>query len=243
MENEFFNASKENMFDLMKLSISLIETDMTKNLDHLKLVVPTEWYKTIRNKIQKQEMKAAKSFIAKKMCDIGFCEEVTMYSDYMKIWLGFLLNLKPKSLHEFFIFILDAMEKHKYFIKTNVKFRKTIKSIRNSDIVAQRDCLDFMHEILVNLNVLNAVPDHTKEVAMILIEIFRIIDYNYFITEENNKELKRITENLGKVLDKKYVFVPLLLDQILENFKLNLKIWPLKVQLKLNNLWEDIIQL
>lgn len=241
IEKKQFDASKVNMFEIMNMINSIIENIVSNNLNQMKLIMPTKWYKNLKDKLLRQEIKAAMGYVAKKMCEIGVCQEPKVYSDYVKFWLRYLLNLKSKSLHEFFTFIPKVLKKQKHFLKSNVKLRKTMIFFLNSDIVTQKDYLALLDEMLVNADVFSVIPNHAKKTASLLLLLFATIDANYDVNDENKKELKSITDMFGNMMEGRYIYVPELFDKILDNLQLNNKIWPMKEQSKLDYLWAEII--
>lgn len=248
VEANKFNESHAFMHDFLDLSNFIFEQIVETALLNVdgKLRLPTKWYKQVmRQKVVRQQVKIATNLVEVSICDtLSICKEWWTYSDYLVEWIRSLLNLSAFGLKNLFSVMPDLLEKHMHIIKSNIKFKKTVKYIVTSDYIVQRDTLDYLDEVLTDKdNVVNLVPESLKKGATLLIELFDLIDENYDLNDDTEEELENITKNLNRWIRGGNRDIKLILESILLNLDLNLKIWPLDVQNKIEDVWSKIINL
>lgn len=248
VENDKFNESHAFMYEFTDLSNFILEQIIETALSKVdgKLQLPTKWYKQVmRQKVVRQQVKIATNLVEVTICDtLSVCKNWWSYTDYLVEWIRTLLNLSAFGLKNLFGVMPNLLDKHMHTIKSNIKFKKTVKFIVSSDHIVQRDTLDYLDEVLTDKdNVVKLVPESLKKGATLLIELFELIDDNYDLNDENEKELEIITKNLTKSIRRGDSDIKLVLESILLNVDLNLKIWPLDVQNKIDQVWSKIIRL
>ncbi|CAD0193814.1 unnamed protein product [Chrysodeixis includens] len=246
MESEHFNVTDHFMIDFMDVSNYILERVLQFHIKNVKgkMISNTKWYKqTLKEKILRQQTKISFNFIENHICDtLQVCRDRYYYSDYLIDWLRSLMNLGFRDLKRFFMPVPEILEKHKHFIQSNIKFRQTIKYIINSEALVKRDTLDFIDEVLTNPDkVLKLSPTALKPSVVLLRELFSLIDGAYDVNDQNVENLEKITEMLRDWIDGSSFDIHKVFDAIVENMKLNLKIWPLDVQNRIYYVWSAII--
>ncbi|CAB3226334.1 unnamed protein product [Arctia plantaginis] len=246
-----FAVTDHFMIDFMDVSNSIFEKVLEYRLQSLKdkeiIASAMKWSppSTLKQKILRQQIKMSTNFIENHICDtLQICKDRYYYSDYLIDWLRSLMNLSHQDLKRFFTPIPEVLENNKHFIKSNIKFRQTVKYLINADAVVKRDTLDFVDEVLTNPDkVLKVAPPSLKKSVTLLRELFVLIDGAYDVNDQNIEALENITESLRDWIDGNSFDVYKILNAIVENVKLNLKIWPLDVQNKIYYIWSDVIML
>lgn len=242
-----FNSTIEFMLDFTSISNWVVEKIIEYNLDKVASAFQsqTKWYRqTLKNKILRQETKIAANRAESYICQtIAICKEKRCYTEYLKEWLRYLLSV-PDALRELFKAVPDLLEYNKDFIKSNVKFRQTIKYVFNSDAVVQKDILDFVDEVITNKNnVVYLAPDALKNSARLLKHLFSLLNKHYDLNKTNKSDLDSITENINNWTKSDDVKIKEVLDAIVENMKVNLKYLSPQVQNEVSNAWSEIIAL
>lgn len=246
-----FLVTDHFMIDFMDVSNTIFEKVLEHRLQSLKdkeIIASTiKWSppSTLKQKILRQQIKISTNFIENHICDtLQVCKDRYYYSDYLIDWLRSLMNLSQQDLKRFFTPIPEVFENHKHFIQSNIKFRQTIKYLINADAIVKRDTLDFIDEVLTNPDkVLKVAPPSLKKSVTLLRELFVLIDGAYDVNNQNIETLENITESLRDWIEGNSFDVHKILNAIVENIKLNLKIWPLDVQNKIYYIWSDVIML
>lgn len=245
MENKKYNDSRSFLLDFTDLSNYLLEKIIEFNLARVngKLLTPTKWYKQVmRQKILRQQSKIATNHIEAQICyQLSVCKDRWYYSEYLVEWLRHLMNLGAFDLSRLFFGISNLLEKNMHSIKTNLKFKKTIQFIVNSNTVVQRDTLDYLDEVITNQrNVYSLVPQILKQGATLLVELFKLLDDNYDMNEENEEQLENVTDMLMEWIHGGPNQILEVLEAILNNMLLNIKIWSLDTQRKIDYIWTQI---
>lgn len=247
---EPFNVTDHFMIDFMDVSNYILERVLEHHLNDVKdkgkMIAVTKWYRqTMKQKILRQQIKISTNYIENHICDsLQVCRDRYYYSDYLIDWIRSLMNLGNQDLKRFFAPMPEVLEKHKYFIKSNIKFRQTIKYLINADAIIKRDTLDFVDEILTNPDkVLKLSPTALKKSVNLLRELFVLLDGAYDVNDQNVESLENITEWLRDWVEGKNFDVHRILNAIVENMKLNIRIWPLDVQNKIYYVWSEVIVL
>lgn len=248
IDQEVFNSTPEFMIEFMDMSNYLLEQIMEFSLSKVKgkLLLPTKWYKQImRHKILRQQTKVVSNAIETKLCmTLSICKDRWLYSQYLVEWLRHLLNLTSDKISTLFHVLPDLLQIHMHTIKSNMKFKKTVKYIVMSNDVVKRDTLEYLDEVLTNReNVVNLAPESLKKGAVLLMTMFDTIDKNYEITEENEEKLDDISKVLLEWINGEHGNIKQVLDAIVQNLQLNMKIWPLDSQNKIDYVWSQIIML
>lgn len=241
-----FNNTKKFMLAFTITSNKVVEKILKYNLDKVTsaFLSPTLWYRqTLKDKILRQETKIVTNRVDSYICRAtNICKEKLNYTDYLKEWLRHLLSA-PDALKEMFVAVPSVLEKHKQSIKSNVKFRQTIKYILNSDAVVQKDTLDFVDEVIANKErVVDLVPAALKKSARLLKKLFAHINKSF--------DVKHCSSNLASITNMIYdwalgenIKMEVILDEIVENMIQTLKKWPLDVQSEVKSVWSKIIVL
>lgn len=248
MAKKPLNVTDHFMIDFMDVSNYIFEKVLKYHVKNVKgkMLSQTKWYRqTLKEKILRQQTKISFNFIENKICDtLQICRDRYYYSDYLIDWLRSLMNVGSRDLKRFFVPVPEVLEKHKHFIKSNIKFRQTIKYIINAEAIVKRDTLDFIDEVLTNPDkVLKLSPNALKPSVMLLRELFNLLDGVYDVNDENIEHLENISEMLRDWIDGKSFDIHKVLNAIVENMKINLKIWPLDVQNKIYYVWSEILVL
>lgn len=248
MESENFNVTDHFMIDFMDVSNYILERVLKFHIKNVKgkMVSHTKWYKqTLKEKILRQQTKISFNFIENHVCDtLQICRDRYYYSDYLIDWLRSLMNVGFRDLKRFFVPVPEILEQHKHFIQSNIKFRQTIKYIINAEALVKRDTLDFIDEVLTNPDkVLKLSPAALKPSVTLLRELFSLIDGAYDVNDQNIENLESITEMLRDWIDGSNFDIHKVLNAIVENMKVNLKIWPIDVQSRIYYVWSEIIVL
>ncbi|KAF9421680.1 hypothetical protein HW555_002361 [Spodoptera exigua] len=248
LDGKPINITDHFMIDFMDVSNYILEKVLRYHIKNVKgkIESPTKWYReTLKEKILRQQTKIAFNYVENSVCEtLQVCRDRYYYSDYLADWLRTLMNVTPRDLKRFFIPITDVLERHKYFIKSNIKFRQTIKYIINADAIVKRDTLDFLDEILTNPDkVLKSVPHGLKPSVTLLRELFSIIDGVYDVNDQNIEQLENITEMLRDWIEGNSFDVHKVLNAIVDNIRVNLQIWPLDIQNKIYYVWSEILVL
>ncbi|PZC77702.1 uncharacterized protein LOC110376546 [Helicoverpa armigera] len=242
------NVTDHFMLDFMDVSNYILEKVLRHHVKNVKgkMLEHTKWYRqTLKEKILRQQMKISFNYIENNICDtLQICRDRFYYSDYLTDWLRTIMNLSSRDLKRFFVPVTEILETHKYFIKTNVKFRQTVKYIINAEAIVKRDTLDFVDEILVNPDkILKLAPDTLKPSIILLRKLFNLIDGVYDVNDQNIENLENVTEMLRDWIEGKTFDIHKVLNTIVENMKINVKIWPLDIQNKIYYVWSEIIAL
>ncbi|KAG6446949.1 uncharacterized protein LOC115441441 [Manduca sexta] len=237
-----FNASETFMLDFIDLSNSILGKtidNMLKmnNLD--RLIGFNE-----SSKIRRQQVKISTTFIQNTMCDsLSLCRDINKYSEYLIILLRGVMDLTPPNLKVLFETIPKVLNSYKHIIRTNVNFREYLKYLMNTDSRTQRDALDILDDVLSNPKeaIKNGSKNQRKKIGL-LVELFKELDAAYDLNEENNKQWENIALTFKKWLDNGESLVEEALTALIANFWLNMKIWPLITQSKINYTWSKIIR-
>ena len=242
------NITDHFMIDFMDVSNYILEKVMKYHINKIKgkMLMQGKWYQqTVKDKILRQQSKISFTFIENNICDtLQICRDRYYYSDYLIDWLRTLMNVAPRDLKRFFVPVREVLENHKFFITSSIRFRQTIKYIINADAMVKRDTLDFLDEVLSSPDkVLKLAPKALKPSVVLLREMFSLIDGVYNVNDQNIEHLENITEMLRDWTEGKNFDIHKVLNAIVENMKLNLKIWPLDIQNKIFYVWSEIIML
>uniref|UniRef100_A0A2A4K6D4 Uncharacterized protein n=1 Tax=Heliothis virescens TaxID=7102 RepID=A0A2A4K6D4_HELVI len=248
LEGKSINITDHFMLDFMDVSNYILERALRYHVKNVKgkMLAQTKWYRqTLKEKIIRQQTKISFNYIENNICDtLQICRDRYYYSDYLTDWLRTLMNLSSRDLKRFFGPVTEILETHKHFIKTNIKFRQTIKYIINAEAIVKRDTLDFVDEVLTNPDkVLKLAPNALKPSITLLRELFNLIDGVYDVNDHNIETLENITEMLRDWIEGKTFDIHKVLNAIVENMKINVKIWPLDIQNKIYYVWSEIIAL
>lgn len=248
VEKKQFNVTDEFMIDFMDISNYLMEQIISYDLSQVKgkLELATKWYKQVmREKIVRQQVKIATNFVEAHLCsNLHICKERPLYTQYLTEWLRHLLNLSSFNLKNLFGVIPELLDKHMHTVKSNVKFKKTVKYIVESGETVHRDTIDYIDEVVNNKkSVVNLQPKALKKGATLLTQLFKLIENNYDITEENENQLTKISNLIQDWMNGGDIDVRVALEMILQNMEINLKIWPLDQQGKIDYIWTRIILL
>ncbi|XP_026314715.1 uncharacterized protein LOC113226341 [Hyposmocoma kahamanoa] len=237
VEKKQFNVTDEFMIDFMDISNYLLQQIISYDLSQVKgkLERATKWYKLVmREKITRQQVKIATNFVEAHLCsNLHICKDRPLYTQYLTEWLRHFLNLSSFNLNNLFAVIPELLEKHMHTLKSNVKFKETVKYIVESGETVHRDTIDFIDEVVNNKkSVVNLQPKALKNGAALLKQLFKLIENNYDITEENENQLTTISNLIQDWMNggNSDVIVPL--EKILQNMEINLKIWPLDQQIR-----------
>ncbi|XP_022833902.1 uncharacterized protein LOC111361742 [Spodoptera litura] len=248
LDGKPINITDHFMIDFMDVSNYILERVLRYHIKNVKgkFMTQTKWYRqTLKEKILRQQTKISFNYIENNMCEtLQVCRDRYYYSDYLTDWLRTLMNVSPRDLKRFFVPITDVLESHKYFIKSNMKFRQTIKYIINAEAIVKRDTLDFLDEVLTNPDtVLKLAPNGLKPSVALLRELFSLIDGVYDVNDHNIEQLENITEMLRDWIEGKSFDVHRVLNAIVQNIRVNLQVWPLDIQSKIYYVWSEIILL
>lgn len=133
VEKKQFNVTDDFMIDFMDISNYLMEQIISYDLFQVKgkLELPTKWYKQVmREKIVRQQVKIATNIVEAHLCtNLHVCKDRSLYTQFLTEWLRHLLNLSMFNLKNLFDVIPELLEKHMHTVKSNVKFKKTVKYI------------------------------------------------------------------------------------------------------------------
>lgn len=248
VEKKQFNVTDEFMIDFMDISNYLMEQIISYDLSQVKgkLELPTKWYKQVmREKIVRQQVKIATNFVEAHLCsNLHICKDRPLYTQYLTEWLRHLLNLSSFNLKNLFAVIPELLDKHMHTVKSNVKFKKTVNYIVASGETVHRDTIDYIDEVINNKNsVVTLQPKALKKGATLLTQLFKLLEYNYDITEDNENQLSKISNLIQDWMNGGNIDVRVALEMILQNMEINLKIWPLDQQGKIDYTWTRIILL
>lgn len=248
VDNKQFNVTDEFMTDFMDISNYLMEQIISYDLSQVKgkLELATKWYKHVmREKITRQQVKIATNFVEAHLCrNLHICKDRPLYTQYLTEWLRHFLNLSSFNLNNLFGVIPELLEKHMHTVKSNVKFKETVKYIVEAGETVHRDTIDYIDEVVNNKNsIVNLQPKSLKKGASLLKQLFKLIENNYDITEDNENQLTKISNLIQDWMNGGNIDVRTALEMILQNMEINLKIWPLDQQGKIDYIWTRIILL
>lgn len=248
VEKKQFNVTDEFMIDFMDISNYLMEQIISYDLSQVKgkIELPTKWYKQVmREKIVRQQVKIATNFVEAHLCsNLHICKDRPLYTQFLTEWLRHLLNLSSFNLKNLFAIIPELLDKHVHTVKSNVKFKQTIKYIVDAGETVHRDTIDYIDEVVNNRkSVINLQPKALKKGAGLLIELFKLIENNYDVNEENEIQLSKISKLIQDWMNGGDIDVRVALEMIVQNMQINLSIWPLEQQSKIDYIWTKIILL
>lgn len=90
-------------------------------------------------------------------------------------------------------------------------------------------------------SVVNLQPRGLKKGATLLIELFKLIENNYDINEDNERKLNKISKLIQDWMNGGIIDVRVALEMILENMHINLSMWPQEQQGKIDYIWTRLI--
>ncbi|XP_053623788.1 uncharacterized protein LOC128682857 [Plodia interpunctella] len=243
MKSQTNNNDKDFMLDFVEMAITFIQKIVSFNLNLVKgmLDSPTTWYhQKLRDKILRQQMKNTSNYIRFRVCKVlSICRDKTKYSDFALEWIRNVFALSKYELAEFFEIAPKVIQAHSDFIKSNVKFRQTLKYITVSSEIVQRDTLDFLDEAVgKGEKIYNKVPQALRPGAMALTRLFDIID-EFYQLHKNVSELEDISDILS-MWSQQEINVFYVLDSIVKNMRANIAKWPKKEKENVEHVWYQI---
>ncbi|KAI5640922.1 hypothetical protein NE865_06798 [Phthorimaea operculella] len=243
-----FNNTIDFMVDFADLSSFVLERTLESTLADVggALLSPTKWYKqSMKQKILRQQTKIATNYVESLLCQkLEVCKDRVSYTQYLSEWVRLFLGFSPSNLKILFLVIPDILVQNMNTIKSTHKFMKTVKYLVNSNDIVQRDTLDYIDEVITSENTVNnLLPSTMKKGAALLKELFQYIDANYDLNDQNEDQMENISQLVMECEKKGPGNIKLSLENILKNLQLNLKVWPLDVQNKIDNVWSQIISL
>ncbi|XP_050361371.1 uncharacterized protein LOC126780741 [Nymphalis io] len=215
---------------------TLIESRLQKTSYNLNR--PTRWYKNLlKYSILRQQMKIVTNEIEINICyRFSICVQKSDYTEHLIEWLRHLLNADNEQLKTFFHALTNLM--YSFFrIKTNAKFRQKIENILKFDPYYQRSVIDFIDESLSEHDIVTIVNKEQRKYAILLKELFNVIDENYQLNDMNNKKLELFSKQLWLWINNKSFEIRSLLKEVVDNILHNLRIWPIEAQTKLDKIW------
>ncbi|XP_075990914.1 uncharacterized protein LOC142986345 [Anticarsia gemmatalis] len=250
MQTEQVDVTDHFMIDFMDVSNFILEKVLDHHMQNVrdkgKMGSLTKWNRhTLKQKILRQQIKIATNTIEIRICErLKVCKDRPYYSDYLVVWIRSVMTLGARGLKRFFMPLPEILEKHKHIIKSNIKFRQTIKYLITANAIVKRDTLDFVDEIITNPdNVLRLASPNLKKSVNDLRELFVLLDGAYDVNVENVIVLRKISDWMKEWIEGTSFDVHKIMNAIVENMDLNMKIWPLDVQKKLYYIWSEVISL
>ncbi|KAJ2954145.1 hypothetical protein O0L34_g2371 [Tuta absoluta] len=244
-----FNHSLDFMVDFIDLSNDVLQKTLESTLADVggELLLPTKWYRqSMKQKVLRQQTKIATNYIEALLCQkFEVCKDRVSYTQYLSEWVRMFLGFTPGNLKNLFLLIPDILHQNMHTIKSTKKFMKTVKYIVYSNDIVQRDTLDYIDEVITSSEktVRDLLPSTMKKGAVLLTEMFQYIDENYDLNDENEEQMEKISKLVLEWEKEGIKNIKLSLENILENLQLNLKLWPLDVQNKIDLIWAQIISL
>lgn len=242
------SESETFMITVLELSISAFQNIIRHNLKNLggKITQLTEWgEQTLKDKISRQQCKIAVHVIERNICNIlNVCYDKIFYTEYLTHWFRQLMSTRAYNLKAFFSSVSEYINSNVLTFKTNINFRKRIKDIIRSNSKHQRDIIDYIDEVLTkgNETLKKIATIKLKKITSLLIQLVQLVDNNYDLNIENVKILKDIHLKFVQWSNKGDLDLESILTSAIQNMQLNIRIWPLRVQGKIDLIWSKIIK-
>ncbi|XP_045530925.1 uncharacterized protein LOC123718460 [Pieris brassicae] len=246
LKNSKYNDSTIFLLDFIDLSNFLLQSVVENNLSDLKAKTSLSdiWYnQPFKFTVLRQQMKILMNVMEIEICNnLSICIGNTIYSEFIVEYLRNLLDTKENSLKSFFLAVSDILYEHMHSIKGNEVFRKKMEILPQLDSIYQRDAVDFMDEILTGQDT-DIFKAQFIDLVQALRDLIKFIDENYDLNYENVDKLDDLSKSFYKLKKYSNSDIKTTLEELVNNMEVNVKIWPLQVQSKLDHLWTQVTQI
>lgn len=236
----------EIMLSLVEFSNYVLQHILRKNLENVGgiLLQLTEWQQqSLKEKILRQQSKIAVNIIERRICHILYlCYNKIYYSDYFTDWLIAILNSKAYNVKIFFESMSEFLNMNVHKVKTNNNFRRRAKEFVKVNPERQRDVIDFLEEVIIKRNkTFDIVPSFYKKYAILLSELSHLVDRNYDLNSDNVNILKKIDSDFIQWTKRGDLELNKIITMTSENMLINIRMWPLRIQSRIDFIWMKII--
>ncbi|CAK1553947.1 unnamed protein product [Leptosia nina] len=242
--NVKYNDSTIFLLDFTDLSNFLLQSVIESNLAELKgkFLLPNFCYnQPSKYTILRQQMKIAINVMEVEICtNLSICIGNSVYTEFIVECLRYLLDASDERIKSFFVGLSDVLYDFMHTIKTTDRFRKKIETFAQKSPANHKDAVDFIDEALTGQDTDIFQSKYTMLVNTIR-QFAKVIDDNYDLTEENVRILDGLSTKLYGINDD--FDIKNVLDDLVRNLELNVKIWPLEAQNKLDYWWLQVVQL